>query len=385
MKIGLITNLINSENYVAEHLGFTDAKTLLSATGGNTGNVAFVHSVQSLLSNKYSIVHWGDNAELVNKHYDMLVICCANQIGSHVDLSAWAEKLQEFNLPVVLIGLGAQSDRIGLMPTVPDGTIRFLEVVKNLQKNKNQNNIITRGEFSSWVLAELGFESSPLGCPSLLTSPDPKLGQTCLENQSLKGCKRIMVPGGNPWHKSSIIENKLVDLVNNYHGEYVLQHPDILFKLLLDENSDLTEKQIEVIEHTFSSIGKLDSIRSWLVANSVFFADAQNWLNYSRKFSSAIGPRYHGIALPIQVGVSGKVISIDSRTEELAKTTGIPVLSYIDVKTMTVDQLANASLWTQDDADMFDKARKHNSSKYIEFLIANDLTPHNYLTKISNS
>lgn len=385
MKIGLITNLINSENYVAEHLGFTDAKTLLSATGGNTGNVAFVHSVQSLLSNKYSIVHWGDNAELVNKHYDMLVICCANQIGSHVDLSAWAEKLQEFNLPVVLIGLGAQSDRIGLMPTVPDGTIRFLEVVKNLQKNKNQNNIITRGEFSSWVLAELGFESSPLGCPSLLTSPDPKLGQTCLENQSLKGCKRIMVPGGNPWHKSSIIENKLVDLVNNYHGEYVLQHPDILFKLLLDESSDLTEKQIEVIEHTFSSIGKLDSIRSWLVANSVFFADAQNWLNYSRKFSSAIGPRYHGIALPIQVGVPGKVISIDSRTEELAKNTGIPVLSYIDVKTMTVDQLANASLWTQDDADTFDKARKHNSSKYIEFLIANDLTPHNYLTKISNS
>lgn len=385
MKIGLITNLINSERYVAEHLGFTDAETLLNATGGNTGNVAFVHSVQTLLANDYGIVHWGDNAQEVNKHYDMLVICCANQIGSHVDLGVWAEKLLAFNLPVVLIGLGAQSDRIGLMPEVPEGTIRLLNVVKELRKNKEHSNIITRGEFSSWVLAELGFDSSPLGCPSLLTSQDTQLGQTCLKNQEWKCHKRIMVPGGNPWHPSSIIENKLVSLVNNYHGEYVLQHPALIFKLLLDQKLDLTQTQINLIEKTFSSIGTLADIRSWLAANSVFFADAQNWLNYSRKFSSAIGPRYHGIALPIQVGVPGKVITIDSRTEELAKTTGIPAISYKDANKMTADELAKASLWTQEDANHFDCVRKSNSSKYVKFLSVNGLKPHDYLAQIANS
>ncbi|MGR5134654.1 polysaccharide pyruvyl transferase family protein [Vibrio alfacsensis] len=384
MKIGLITNLLNSEKYVSEHLGFTDSKKLLSATGGNTGNVAFVHSVQSLLANDYGVVHWGDNAEAVNKHYDMLVICCANQIGSHVDLGVWAKKLLEFNLPVVLIGLGAQSDKIGVMPEVPEGTIRFLNVVKELRKSNEQSNIITRGEFSSWVLAELGFESSPLGCPSLLTSSDAQLGQTCFRNQSLKGHKRIMVPGGNPWHKSSIIENKLIELVNNYHGEYILQHPDIIFKLLLDDNSDLTQKQIEVLENTYSSIGELNDIRSWLIAHSVFFAEAQNWLNYSRKFSSAIGPRYHGIALPIQVGVPGKVIAIDSRTEELAKTTGIPVVAYTNVSTMTVDELAEASLWSKEEADHFDSVRKSNSLEYTKFFEVNGLQINDYVKVIAN-
>lgn len=385
MKIGLITNLVNNDKYVAEHLGFTDSATLLSATGGNTGNVAFVHSVQTVLADDYGIVHWGDNVQLVNKHYGMLVICCANQIGSHVDLGSWADKLDQFNLPVVLIGLGAQSDKIGLMPQVPEGTIRFLEVVKKLRIRSEQSNSITRGEFSSWVLKELGFESSPLGCPSLLTSSDIQLGQTCLRNQEVKQHKRIMVPGGNPWHPSYVIENKLVALVEQNHGEYVLQHPDLIFKLILDQTDSLTDTQKSILERAYSSIGDVEMIKSWLIAHSVFFADAQNWLNYSRKFSSAIGPRYHGIALPIQVGVPGKVIAIDSRTEELAKTTGIPFVQYQDANQMTVEQLAEASLWTQADADRFDACRINNSAGYIEFLDANELRAKTYLSQLAGA
>lgn len=383
MKVGLITNLVHENKYVLEKLGFTNADELMSATGGNTGNVAFVHSVKTLLANDYGIVHWGDSPEAVNKSYDMLVICCANQVGSHVDLGEWANRLEAFNLPVVLIGLGAQSNRIGEIPEVPTGTIRFLKVVQSLKVTDGKSNIITRGKFSTEVIQSYGFDSSPLGCPSLLTSSDKNLGKTCLRNQNERTYRRIMVPSGNPWHKSSVIESKLIDLVNQYHGEYVLQHPSLIFKILLDKDHNLTDEQINVIKKTYNTFDGIQEIKSWLIAHSVFFADAQNWLNYSRKFTSAIGPRYHGIALPIQVGVPGRVITIDSRTEELALTTGIPYISYEELVNIKTNEIADLSKWTQSEAEHFDKTREKNSRNYISFMKDNNMRVKDYIYSIS--
>ena len=383
--IGLITNLPNNNHFLKHRLANTNSCDLLKATGGNTGNVAFVHAVQSILADKYQIIDWGANPEVVNQKFERLVICCANQIGSHVDLANWGSKLKEFNLPVILIGLGAQSNKIGDIPEVPQGTIDFLEIVAQLKISAAINNIVTRGNFSSAVIQHYGFESSPFGCPSLLTSTDPFLGQTCFNNQNNRKNKRIMVPGGNPFHPSSCIESILVELVNKHHGEYVLQHPDLLFNLVLDDGKYITEKQFDLLKKVYSDFSSIDDLKDWFRANSVFFADAPNWLNYSRKFSTAIGPRYHGVALPIQVGVPGKVIAIDSRTEELAMTTGIPFIRYADVKGMTADELALSSYWSQKEADNFDSIRKSNCKNYLGFMADNDLTPKKHLYSICSN
>jgi len=380
--IGLITNLPKNNHFLKHVLANTNSSDLLKATGGNTGNVAFVHAVQSILADKCEIVDWGSNPEVVNQKFDRLVVCCANQIGSHVDLGGWGIKLKQFNLPVVLIGLGAQSNKIGDIPEVPQGTIDFLNVVEQFKGSK-YNNIITRGDFSSEVLRHYGFESSPFGCPSLLTSKDPSLGSTCLKNQSRIKNKRIMVPAGNPYHPSGCIEKKLVKLVDVYHGEYVLQHPDLLFNLLLDDGINIKESQFDLLLKVYSDFNNIDELKSWLKANFVFFADAPNWLNYSRKFTTAIGPRYHGVALPIQVGVAGKVIAIDSRTEELAITTGIPYVRYRDVISLKTEELADMSYWSQDNADHFDLTRKINAKNYIDFLNENSITPKGHLSIIS--
>lgn len=381
--IGLITNLPNNNHFLKHKLGTTSSFDLLKATGGNTGNVAFVHAVQSILADEYQIIDWGSNPEVVNKKFERIIICCANQIGSHVDLAGWGAKLKKFNLPVVLIGLGAQSNKIGDIPEVPQGTIDFLEIVNRLKSNNHYNNIVTRGVFSSEVLRHYGFESSPFGCPSLLTSKDAFLGQTCFKNQNERKKIRIMVPAGNPYHPSGCIEEKLVKLVDKYHGEYILQHPDLLFNLILDDGINIKESQFNLLRKVYSNFDSIKDLKDWLRANSVFFADAPNWLNYSRKFTTAIGPRYHGIALPIQVGVPGKVIAIDSRTEELAETTGIPFVSYENIKSATIDELAELSYWSQNEAIKFDLARKRNSKNYIEFLKNNGITPRSHLFDIS--
>jgi hypothetical protein len=305
---------------------------------------------------------------------DQLVVCCANQIGSHVDLAGWADRLRHFNLPTSFIGLGAQSAAIGQIPEIPDGTKSFLDLTKTLRVDSKSSNIITRGEFTSSVLSHYGVDSSPFGCPSQFISLQHALGQRCFDHQQRIKFDRIMTAAGNPHHASSVLESTLTEIVEKYKGDYILQHPKSLIQLALGETSDIAPGTIKALEKVYSRIGNWSDIKAWFESYGVFFADAQNWMHYSRHFTLAIGPRYHGVALPIQAGVPGKVISIDSRTEELAITTGIPTVKYTDVEGMTAEQLISSCRWSLSDALHYDKTRAINAKHYQGFFANNNLT-----------
>lgn len=385
MKIGVITNLIKIDDFVAKKMATANTEQWMEATGGNTGNVAFVQGIKNILGDEFGVVNWGDNPKAVNKYYDMLVICCANQIGAHVDLAGWADRLKHFDLPTVFIGLGAQSEEIGKIPDIPDGSKEFLQLTKSLRTNENKCNIITRGLFSSEVVAHYGVESSPFGCPSQFISTQPELGQKCLAHQQRTQYDRIMTAAGNPWHPSASLENTLTEIVENYRGDYILQHPKALIQLALGETEDLSKEQIKRLENVYSRIGTWENIKAWFESFSVLFADAQNWMHYSKHFTLAIGPRYHGVALPIQAGVPGKVISIDSRTEELSVTTGIPTVKYKDIEQLTAEELIASCRWKQEDADDYDKVRATNAINYREFLKDNNLPVSSAIEVLSNS
>ncbi|AEP31211.1 polysaccharide pyruvyl transferase family protein [Brumicola nitratireducens] len=373
MKVGIITNLIDIDGFVKNRLISANADKWMQATGGNTGNVAFVHGVQSLVDEEADVVRWSDDPAKLNQEYDHLIVCCANQIGKHVDLAGWADRLRNFDLPTTFIGLGAQSDAIGEIPEVPDGTKAFLDLSKQLRVDANKPNIITRGEFSSSVLQHYGVDSAPFGCPSQFISLQHGLGQRCFDHQQRTQYDRIMTAAGNPFHKSSSLENTLTEIVEKYKGDYILQHPKSLIQLALGETTDIEPNTIKALERVYSRIGKWSEIKAWFESYGVFFADAQNWMHYSRHFTLAIGPRYHGVALPIQAGVPGKVISIDSRTEELAVTTGIPTVKYKDVEDMSADELIASCRWSLKDALHYDKTRVANAVNYLQFFAQNNL------------
>lgn len=385
MKIGVITNLIKIDEFVAKNMATANTDGWMEATGGNTGNVAFVQGIKNILGDDFGIVYWGDNPTAVNKYYDMLVICCANQIGAHVDLAGWADRLQHFDLPTVFIGLGAQSDEIGNIPDIPEGSQAFLKLTKQLRANPNESNIITRGTFSSEVVQHYGVESSPFGCPSQFISTALNLGQACLAHQERAKYDRIMTAAGNPWHASASLENTLTEIVERYHGDYILQHPKALIQLALGEADGLSAEQIKRLESVYSRIGDWEYIKAWFESYSVLFADAQNWMHYSKHFTLAMGPRYHGVALPIQAGVPGKVISIDSRTEELSVTTGIPTVKYTEVEQLSAEELISSCRWTQADADNYDDVRSKNAVNYKQFLTDNGLPVSEAIEKLAVS
>ena len=385
MKIGLITNLTNIDQFVSTKLTTANAEEWMQATGGNTGNVAFVKGVTNLLDHKVSIVNWGDNPKSVKQAYDHIVVCCANQIGAHCDLAGWVRRFSAFDLPVTFIGLGAQSDQIGNIPEIPEGSKKLLEFTKHLRINPNKTNIITRGKFSSDVIQHYNMESSPFGCPSQFISLEIELGKRCLAHQNRSSHERVITAAGNPYHPSGSLESVLTEIVEKYRGDYILQHPKLLIQLGLGEVSEFNESTKAVLERTYGRLGKFSDIASWFESYGVFFADALNWMHYSRHFTLAIGPRYHGVALPIQAGVPGKVISIDSRTHELASTTGVPVVPYQTINGMSAESLVESCKWTASDATHYDNVRRENASNYIDFLNNNKLPINPNLKKLCDA
>ena len=155
-------------------------------------------------------------------------------------------------------------------------------------------------------------------------------------------------------------------------------------QLALKEAGEIEEKQKARLEKIYGFMGDWETICDWFRSHGVLFADAQNWMLYSKRFTLAIGPRYHGVALPIQAGVPGKVIAIDSRTEELSDTTGIPFVRYKDIENLSKEELIKWCKWSKDDADKYDNVRKKNACLYKSFFDKNKITPSKNIVSLTN-
>lgn len=381
-RVGIIDNLEDLHSFVDTKYERASATEIMSATGGNTGNVAFVYAARKVIGNPVRRVSWGTSPEEVRANCDHLVICCANQIGKHADLGPWADRLEKFGLPVSLLGLGAQSESNAVFPEIPEGTKRFLSVVSAL-RYQGEDNIAVRGGFTQAVLANEGVSAIPTGCPSLHISPIKNLGESILSRQAQStGEVAVAVAAGNPWHqRSAKLERILVDIVKRAKGIYVLQHPESMLQFALGESVKETTLNhfLEVYGNNFTE----HSLREWYRRNAVFFIDGPNWMRALNRFDLVVGPRYHGVALGIQAGIPGAVVTIDSRTEELCTGTGIPSIDIVDALKMNASELCEAALWTSEDAVKFDRNRKIKAAMLKQFMVANGLEPSPHFSSLS--
>lgn len=380
-RIGIIDNLQDISSFIGEKYANASAADCMAVTGGNTGNVAFVHAARKIIGNSITRIDWNSGARAVRDRVDHIVICCANQIGNHVDLSGWADRIEQFERPVTLLGLGAQSDDIKTIPEIPVGTIKFLDLVKKFNYSSSPN-IAVRGTFTQGVLAKNNVPSLALGCPSLHISPVHNLGASIFASQKYRKIKRVAVAAGNPWHGSSaFLEPVLVEIVNSYQGEYVIQHPESMLQAAFGEIELITPKMKSRFLEVYGEKFDFESLLEWFRRYSGVYIDSASWLRSMRRFDLAVGPRYHGIALAIQAGLPGCVITIDSRTQELCFGTGVKSVSIEDAKNLTANDLVEKARWTQQDADVFDYERNNKAIEYCIFLLTNGIQPSIHLKR----
>lgn len=380
-RVGLIDNLQDLPAFIGIKYETATAAECMAATGGNTGNVAFVHAARKILGNPITRVGWGWTPSVVRERVDHLVICCANQLGKHADLGSWADRLAQFGLPVTLLGLGAQSDSLQVAPEIPAGTQRFLKLVKEL-KGEADTNIAVRGDFTHGVLAALDVPSLPIGCPSLHISAERELGATLLRGQAQRRIERVAVAAGNPWHGPSAgLERVLVDIVDAYRGEYVIQHPESMLQFAFGEVEAITPQAKARFLEVYGPRFSFEELLEWYRRHAGVYLDPASWLRALRRFDLAVGPRYHGIALAVQAGRPGCVITIDSRTEELCLGTAVKHITLDAVRGFSAEDLVRHALWTEDDALRFDEARLAKARAYLDFLQANELQPSDHLRR----
>jgi hypothetical protein len=371
-RIGIIENLNYTECLSPSKI--FSASELMSISGGNTGNIAYVQGIRSLLSNEIRSINWSSDIGQINKDIDHIIVCCANQLGSHVDLSGWADRLQNFNKPVTLIGLGVQSNSYDEFPELPSGTKKFLDIVNTLRIDSTDN-ISVRGQFTKTYLESLGYKSVVTGCPSMHINPDPDLGNTILKNAQ-ESMKRVAVLAGNPWDtKSCFLEKKLIQIVLEFSGSYVLQHPIGPFQLMLNEFDSIDIEQMKYFYKVYGERIDDKPIFTWFKDNAVFYTNPFEWLEFYKNYTCSLGPRYHGVALSLQSGVQGFVITIDSRTKELCDETCVPYLEIDNLRNLTSKEIVESCVWSNEIATKYSEKKMMNRIVFNDFLLSQSLYP----------
>jgi hypothetical protein len=309
----------------------SNARHIMGSSGGNTGNFAYVGAIQ-----QHVLPHPGMmlcDPAVAKEFYDIVVVPCANQLGPHCDMGDAAKLLEKINLPIVAIGLGAQSFKPEGAVELTPGTRRWIDVIADHAPSKHAN-IGMRGEFSFGVLEKLGLGSkcAITGCPSNLTNMNTNLSGKIVEKIAKQTIRRVAVPAGlHLWPPLAGIEQLLAKIVTDTEGAYIAQSEIDMIRLARDEVMDIDPETLEKHRAYIAPEKNMGDFLLWTRRFADHFVDAPSWIHAMRKFDFVAGPRFHGVMMGIQAGVPGGVIAHDSRTMEMCQTMGLPVRHYTDM------------------------------------------------------
>jgi hypothetical protein len=363
-----------------EDYQYKTTEQLDTDVGGNTGNLAFHYAIKQHISTDVN-VGWYDAPEKINRFGDVGVMACANQIGAHADCGGLADRLKNITVPVLSIGLGAQSSFDGKIPEVPEGSVRWLEEIV-AKSATGAPNIAVRGPFTGKVLEHYGFggKFEVLGCPTLFISKSPTLGQDIVKN--FKAPKTIAVASGHyRWNHLAKIESSLANMVSVTNGSYIGQSPLEMIKLTRREVGLISQETIDSCRDYACPHMTSQEFSDWIMRYGNVFFDVPSWMEHYRKYDFVVGLRIHGVMLALQMGIPAVCIVHDSRTLELCETMKVPFLAARDIQ-QGVSRQKIVAAFEQFDPNEFDKNRVALCEKYVAFLRQNRVQPDQSLLNI---
>ncbi len=310
-----------------------DGNHLFNVLGGNTGNVAFVNAIASHLRGEVNFVSWDATAEQLKAAGDIVVIACANQLGSHTDLGKTATNLAQAGLPIIAVGLGAQADSQAKDAAITEGTRLWVEVIAAHAPSEKPN-IGLRGKYTLEQMQKLGLEAKAVvtGCPSNFTNLNYNYVDAVVEKL---GRKPSLIAGaiGHPFSPElAYIEQQVLNLVDATEGTLIVQHGLSMIRLATDEFHNIEPQLLENTRRYFRPNLTMDEFKVWCRRRMIAFGDADHWMAWTKRYDFVVGPRFHGVMLAIQAGVPAGCIAHDSRTLEMCQTMEVPVRMFDTIK-----------------------------------------------------
>lgn len=331
----------------------------LKASGNNFGNMLFTNAIYKQVKHCNFISKANETAS-----YDAIVIPAANWINERSDYGKLADYLYRKNVPVTLVGLGAQLQNVDDVNLISDGTKRFLQVASELTTS-----IGVRGEFTKKILNELGIRNvSVLGCPSLFTDlkvPEIRdISNPSDVKLSLGGTRYILTKGN--FNKKNDIQRKLYQFALQTNSPMFYQSEEFEVQLMAREN---VLDKIELASEYYST--SKDKLFKYLMDFGKYHTDINQWRMDAMKTDLYVGSRIHGVIAAMLAGTPGVLISHDERTRELAKSMSIPC---IDANEFNIDMLFDTSSFIKKfDFDAYKKKGAENMKGLKDLYVSNGL------------
>lgn len=348
-----------------------DAATTLkqNTVATNVGNLIFSDAVFKHLSTADTEVEVNgprlngnpDDAARINERYEAFAVPLANAFRPSFmrHLDTLTRLIERLTIPVVVVGVGAQTD-VNYDMEALSGLDRKVKKFVAAVLDRSAT-IGVRGEFTADYLNRLGFNDvEVIGCPSIFTNgPGFRVAQP-------EGPLAPDAPVALSYTPYADSEGIVASIFNSVLSEdrkvtYYPQTTQDLALLYWGDTSPLTGEEAPGPVHLTHPLLRDGRTR--------FTLDPHTWMRELAEYDFAFGTRLHGNVAALLAGTPMMLLVHDSRTLELARYLGLPHRLLTEVAPGTTA----ADLYEQVDLGDFNRGYDERFERYLAFLDKNGL------------
>jgi hypothetical protein len=378
--------ILGTPGFVRDPRRFDD-ETLLKVLGANSGNLMFQYAASQIIDAPQIHVSmaetpYSDRAAL--REAQALVFPAANHLRLGADWTGLAGYIAGQPLPVVVLGLGAQSPKVGGERETIAALRADAQVMRLVAVLRDKAAFISvRGPYSQTVCEELGLTGvAVMGCPSAMLNPDRAAGAamaarlaTLRDRAGDAGggaprAPRLAVTAAAPFEirtdeAKRDLERRLFSWAMAADGLYVQQSGGVAAMQAADGRWFALDRNARR-SITAVMAPEADPVDVWafMAKAGRFYTSAPAWRDEMRGMDLVLGTRLHGNMAAIAAGTPGVIIAHDSRTGELGQTMHLPHLPF--AAAMAAPDLAAALDAVEFDGAAFDAWRQATARRLAE-------------------
>lgn len=342
-------------------------QTQFEQSGCNFGNLLIVHGAMSLFPRELLCFPKDfKRPEEVAEVCSHIVVPAANILWHGFDVTAIYEYLAKISLPIILLGVGAQTSNRNLSCPINETTMKLMRLASD-----RSSAIGVRGYYTAEMLAARGIHNTEiLGCPSFYMKGKPSKIRTL--NGGLETA--LSVNFSRPVNSHSFrparlqqVENALLKYAMRYSAEFVAQ--DELEELWLSAGD---ERGLQRILAYFEGSAASD-VRRFFAGKATYFTSPDLWSEYISGKTFSVGSRFHGNLIAVINGTPALFIVHDSRTMELCALLGVPYIHVEQNTERSIDEDFIAAAMQSADFGLFEKAHETLFQRMKAYALDNGL------------
>lgn len=382
-------------------------KERMAYAGENTGNLVFQYAIAHILKANKLFISSGERIVFNDVRQDSLdyfLMPAANHLRSDADWSDFNGFLEKVKVPIVVVGLGAQS-HIGM--TVDECAVHLktnksIVDFANLLEEKAVY-IGYRGQFSLDVGSRLGItKGEVIGCPSLMINENPRLGS--LLKEQIDVLKEFSADCSNrisnflclpesPYSFSlgseqAVVQSLLVSFAMQNKG-FILQQSGgcDAINYFTGLHDSVEPDKLHWLHGQYQPSLDILQSQKYYTENGMLFFSAHEWIQAMKDLLFSVGSRFHGNMISLAASRLGVVIFHDARTSELAECMEIPRISRKDfIAALASDNPMYQFFGSiQFNPERFDETRKQIAKKWNKLSVLTRIPLHDHVARLANA